>query len=119
MSVPVGLAELGQAIARHDYCFVITVSPTHDAHGPRPRVVATRVAVEGDELVVEAGRSTVANVGVHPDLTLCFPPRSADEMSLLVDGRAVAVGDTTVRIAPVSAVRHRAAPGVDAARGGA
>ena len=91
-----------------------TLEVTVNGEG-RPHVVSVSVALEDGELVTGAGRTTAANVGGRPDVTLLWPP-SAEGYSLIVDGPAV-VRDSSagavVAVAPNRAVLHRTvtAPG--------
>lgn len=111
MSIPVDLAELGKAVAEHDFAYLVTISADGAAHlvAVRPVVTADRVRVTG------LGRSTVGNAAARPIVTLAWPPRGPDGYSLIVDGRAETDGllgedGGEVTVVPSRAVLHRSAP---------
>jgi hypothetical protein len=104
MSISVGLDELAARIAeRRGGAFLVTVGAGGTAH-----VASVRPEWQGECLVVPSGRTSRANVDVHPAVTLLWPGDADDEYALLVDGPADATPDgLTVR--PASAVLHRRA----------
>lgn len=111
MSIAVELRDLAGRIEEYGpVAFVVTV-------GERgPHVVSTQVSVEGSALVTGAGRTTSANAGARPRVTLMWPPVAAKpDYCLLVDGDATVVegageaGEATLRVAPDRAVLHRMA----------
>jgi hypothetical protein len=113
MSVKVELGELATTLADFDIAYLVTVSDEGRSH-----VLSVWAEPTDDGLVVDGvGRHTQANAAAHPDVTLVFPPREAGGYTLLVDGRA-AVDDTTVTIAPATAILHRAAVAPDGRRVG-
>lgn len=61
--------------------------------------------MDGDRIIVGAGRTTVGNVASRPGVSLLWPPNGGD-YSLIVDGVAVVAGDHVV-IRPERAVLHR------------
>lgn len=80
----------------------------------RPHVVAVTVGWHGENLVADAGRTTTANVGLHPYVTLIWPARPGSGYSLIVDGRArLTDGDEPASLAidPRKAVLHRTPEG--------
>lgn len=111
MSIPVDLAELGKAVAEHDFAYLVTISADGGAH-----LVAVRPVVAGDRLRVSGlGRSTMTNASARPIVTLAWPPRDPDAYSLIVDGRAETdgvLGDDggELEVFPSRAVLHRPAP---------
>ena len=105
MSIPVALPELGQAMARYRFAYLLT-SPSQGA----PHATATAVTLEGGVLHIGGiGRRTRANIEREPAVALVWPPASSDEHSLIVDGTAAIEGEG-LRITPTRAVLHRSAP---------
>ena len=101
MSVPVPLDGLREQIASSGPdVFLLTVSG-----GPSPHATSASVRWDGDVLVVGAGRTTAANVGSSPAVTLLWPASGRD-YSLIVDGSGAVDGDV-VRITPERAILHR------------
>lgn len=116
MSVPVPLDQLRAAIAeRGASAYVLTVSD--DA---RPHVVHGPVWWEGDRLVAEVGKRSVANATARPSVSLLYPVRSADDYSLIVDGSAAPAPDGAPRllITPAKGVLHRPAPAAEPSTSG-
>ena len=105
MSIPVALPELGQAMARYRFAYLLT-SPGQGA----PHATATAVTLAGGMLhIAGVGRRTRANAEREPAVALVWPPQAADEYSLIVDGTAAIEGEG-LRITPTRAVLHRSAP---------
>lgn len=106
MSVPVDLVALGAEIARYgDVAFLVTAAP-----GARPHLVSVRVAFADGALTMTAGRTSRANVGVAPEVALCWPGEPGGEYCLLVDGTASADDAAeTVMVTPTRAILHRLA----------
>jgi hypothetical protein len=104
MSIPVTLDRLGETLTGFDAGFLLT---TGGAAGGRVKAVSAVPVLEGAVLRAAApGRGSLANVAANPVVTLLYPPRTAPDYSLLVDGTAVVEGDDVV-ITPTSAVLHR------------
>jgi hypothetical protein len=104
MSVPVSPEALRATAAEFgERAYLVTVNDQ-----ATPHVASVVVAMVGDALVCGAGKSTRANVGVHPTATLVWAPTNGGAYSLIVDGEATA-SDDGVTIAPTSAVLHRLA----------
>ena len=107
MSVPVSIERLREAMADfHRAPYFLTVS----ADG-RPHAVAVEVTWVGDALELSAGRTSAANGGDRPLVSIVWPPDDVGGYSLIVDGVAsLAPGADapTVRLAPTKAVLHRA-----------
>ncbi len=104
MSVKVELGELASTLADFDVAYLVTVSGEGRSH-----VLSVWAEPTDAGLVVEGvGRHTQANAAAHPDVTLVFPPLQQGGYTLLVDGRA-SVDDTTVTVAPTTAILHRPA----------
>jgi hypothetical protein len=108
VSIDVALDDLARVIAgRGPLAYLVTVG----AAGPR--VVSASVEVDGVDLVMAAGRHSLANVADRPSVTLLWPPDEGDPAhSLLVDGTARPdVDGTRIRVAPTSAILHRVRTG--------
>jgi hypothetical protein len=104
MSVKVELSELGEAMGRHDYAFLVCLGEE------RPHVLGVRPRLVGDRLRVHRiGATATRVVGEHGGVTLVFPPREAGGRSLLVDGTVAEIGDGELVVTPVGAVLHRPA----------
>jgi hypothetical protein len=141
VSVPVDLQALRDRLGEFgSRAFLVTVGDDG-----RPHVVSVHVGVDGDRLVVAAGRRTSANVAARPDVTLLWSapvgpggsiepgdagcgdptdsPGDLDDYGLIVDGAGELVDaddadpplPPVVAIRPTAAVLHRLA---DAAGGG-
>ena len=114
MSIPVALTALAERIEEYgDVAFLVTVGES-----AAPHVVGVRVAWEGDDLVVGAGRSTAANAGVHPSVTLLWPALPGSGYALIVDGPARTFDgrdEAALAITPTRAVLHRTPEGDPAA----
>jgi hypothetical protein len=132
MSVPVDLQVLRDRLGDFgSRAFLVTVGDDG-----RPHVVSVHVGVDGDLLVVAAGRRTTANVRARPDVTLLWaapisPGVSVDatdtgcgdatlepgdtvalgEYGLIVDGAGelIDADPPSVAIRPTAAVLHRLA----------
>ncbi|MDN5790981.1 MAG: hypothetical protein L0H25_08950, partial [Micrococcales bacterium] len=107
MSIPVDLAEVGKAAAEYDFAYLVTISDDASAH-----VVAVRAVVEDSVLrVAGLGRRSLANANARPQVTLVWPPRTAQQYSLISDGRATpGSAPGSITIVPSRAVKHRSAP---------
>jgi hypothetical protein len=107
VSVPVALEALHDRIGEYGRrAFLVTTDGEH------PHVVSVVVDLDGDRLVVEAGRRSSANVRAHPTVTLVWPPAAADgDYGLIVDGEGQpADGEQgPLAVAPTAAVLHRMA----------
>jgi hypothetical protein len=107
MSIGVELDELRQRITEFPgAAFLVTVSDDG-----RPHTVALRPRWDGDELVVDAGRSTASNAQARPLVALLWPPPNEGDYSLIVDGTVTGVEGGEVHVQPTRAVLHRPAPG--------
>ena len=72
--------------------------------------VAVKVSIDDGVVSCDAGNGSCANASARPNVSLLWPPATANDYSLIVDGRA-SVDGSTVRVVPSRAVRHRPAPG--------
>ncbi|TRW46111.1 pyridoxamine 5'-phosphate oxidase family protein [Georgenia yuyongxinii] len=111
MSIKVEIAQLGHAMAEHDFAYLL--SPGRE----RPHVVALVPRLVGGALVLDSpGRSALTLAASHPAVTLVFPPRAASGYTLIVDGVAELPegepGDGAgygLTVTPSSAILHRPA----------
>ena len=104
MSVPVALADLAEKIDSYGpVAYLVTTG-----EGGAPHVVSVAVALEGEELVAGAGRSTSRNAGVQPVVSLVWAGAPGADYCLIVDGTA-RVGDERIAVRPTRAVLHRLA----------
>ena len=112
MSVAIEIAALAERIDEFgEVAYLVSVGPEALSH-----VVSVRTRWEDDELVVGAGRQTMTNVSVRPDVALLWPASPGAPYALIVDGTArVRVEPTgaeaTLAIAPTAAVLHRTPEG--------
>ena len=115
MSIPVELPGLPEVMARYRFAYLLTSS----APGAAPHAVAVTPALEGGALAIQGiGRRTRENLLARPAVGLVWPPQSASDYSLIVDGQAAMAGDT-LRITPTRAVLNRPAPNPEPAAPGA
>jgi hypothetical protein len=112
VSVAVELADLRDRVAEHGpVAFLVTVGDDGSPHA-----VSTRVEMPDDAVVAACGRTTAANAGRRPDVTLLWPARPGADYCLIVDGTATVDADAgRLTLQPVRAVLHRMA---DAGDGG-
>lgn len=103
MSIPVPLDDLGAALARYPWGYLVTV-----ADDLRARFLAAPTRFVDGALVIDAGRTGRANAAARPQVTMVFPSPEPHEFSLIVDGDAV-VDESVVRVWPTWAVLHRPA----------
>ena len=108
MSIPVALEELAATLAGYPWGYLVTVGDDLRAHS-----LAVPTQWRDGALIMDAGRSTRANVAARPDVTMVFPHPRPGEYSLIVDGRAAeqvdATGRSLVVFTPSQAVLHRPA----------
>ena len=106
----VDFERLGDALADYPFAYLVTVDDDYRVH-------TVTVEPELRECVMAVGLiggRTRRNVEKHGDVTLLWPPSDPGGYSLIVDGRAEAIGavnakDDTValRVAPTRALLHR------------
>lgn len=108
MSIPVALDDLVAATEDYGWAYLVTVRA--DA---TPHIVAVTPAWTRDGARIEAGRGTLRNAAEHPTITLCFAPLEPGGYSLIVDGTATVVEESTLAFAPTGAVLHRPATAPD------
>ena len=108
VSVTVALDALRARVEEFgSIAFLLTVGES-----ARPHVVSVGVEWDADRLVAGAGRTTSANVGRRPTVSLLWAAPEAGEYALIVDGAAaIETRDETavVVIEPSRAVLHRVA----------
>ncbi len=105
MSIAVTIDDLPAAIhGQIGWCYLLTVT---DDSTPRVIAIAPHWS-PGGTLTADVGRGTAANLRARPNVTLVYPPVTAEGMSLIVDGVAE-VDDVTMSFAPSTAVMHRPA----------
>ncbi|CAN5215022.1 hypothetical protein BH24ACT1_BH24ACT1_09600 [soil metagenome] len=84
VSIPVEVAALaGHIEERGPTAYLVTVGAEH-----RPHVVAVTVRWRDGSLATSAGRTTMANVDLRPDVTLVWAAPPGSGYSLIVDGTA-------------------------------
>ena len=106
MSIPVALPELRAATERFAFAYLLTVSDDGRAHVV---AVVPEWAIDGGTLSIDdIGRRTAANATARPGLSLLWPPTSAADYTLIVDGDAL-VTDDVLTFTPTNAVLHRPA----------
>jgi hypothetical protein len=103
VSLQVRIDDLDGAMVSYPWAFVVTVNDDGRSHS-----IATQPRLANGRLVVDVGRSSLANVAARPEVTLLFPPASATNYSLIVDGVAEVEHDR-LAIEPTRAVLHRPA----------
>ena len=98
--------EGGEAMAETiGWCYLLTTSDEGQT-----RILAVRVDDLGGAMLRfgVGSKGTAANVAARSQVTLLFPPREAEGMSLIVDGTATVEGGVVSFVAR-SAVKHRSA----------
>jgi hypothetical protein len=106
MSIKVELSDLREIAAQQaPFAYLLTVSEDESAHA-----VAITPYIGETRITLDAGTRSCANATSRPKVSLLWPPMSADDYSLIVDGTA-SVDGSTLMITPERAVRHRPAPG--------
>lgn len=110
MSIPVDITKLADAVAAYRFAYLLSVGEDRQAHA-----VATQPQLaEGRFTLTGLGRRSRTNVHTQPAVTLLWPPRDADDYSLIIDGDAALDGEV-LTITPTRAVLHRPAPSPDPA----
>ncbi len=114
MSIPVDLAALGEALARHDVAYLLTSGDSR----PHVAQVAPRLDGGGRVIVVaEPGRTARRVVGGRPAVSLLLPPRDPGGYTLIVDGVGALDDQGALLVTPTRAVLHRASSGSGPASG--
>lgn len=103
MSIPVDLAALGDELRRRDTAYLLISGEV------RPHVVeAFPELVDGALVCDEPGRTARRVIGERPAVSILMPPREPGGYSLIVDGDATLDAEGRLRVAPTTAVLHRA-----------
>jgi hypothetical protein len=105
MSVAVSLEQLHVRAAEFgDRAYLTTVGAEGRAH-----VVSVRATVDGDRVLVRTGRTSSANMGIHPAVTLLWAAPADEPYCLIVDGNGLVLGgdEGEAEIWPTRAVLHR------------
>ena len=108
MSIPVALPELRAATERFAFAYLLTVSDNGRAH-----VVAVMpewASDDGTLSIGNLGRRTAANTTARPGLSLLWPPASAADYTLIVDGDALVTDDGLIFTPTNAVLHHPAAP---------
>jgi hypothetical protein len=106
MTIAVELSNLGDALARYRFAYLLTSS----APGAAPHAVAVSARLQDGALLIDGvGRRTRDNAQQRPAVGLVWPPAAESDYSLIVDGQAAVDGER-LRITPTRAVLHRPAP---------
>jgi hypothetical protein len=106
VSIAVELDELRARIEEFTTdAYLLTVSDDGRAHSG-----AVPVQWDDDELVVPAGRTSVANARARSLVALLWPPNERGQYSLIVDAVAARADHGAVHLRPTRAVLHRPAP---------
>lgn len=76
----------------------------------RPHAVAVSVSWDGDQLLLSAGKRSLANVAARKHVSVLWAAPSADDYSLIIDGEGEVSGSgehAQVRITITRAVLHK------------
>ncbi len=111
MSVKVDLAELADHVTQRSAGYLVTTGPDG-----RPHTTQVIFTIDGQTLRAPAGRKTCRNIAAQPLVALLWPPGSAGDYNLIVDGTATAVdldedGKGWAEIEATHAILHRNALG--------
>lgn len=102
MSIPVKLENLEDAMTQYRFAYLMTSSD----QGPPHAVQVAATLQNGALRVDDIGNHTHKNLLARPAVSLLWPPQSAEDYSLIVDGQAAMAGET-LQITPTRAVLHR------------
>jgi len=107
MSIKVELADLAEHVSPRGAGYLVTTGPDGRAH-----TTQVRFELSGITLRAKAGRKTVRNIQAQPLVALLWPPESADDFNLIIDGTASAVdindeGLGFAQIEATHAILHR------------
>lgn len=103
MSIPVGIAELPEALGGYPWGYFTTVGDDGRAH-----LLAVPTDWRDGALHLQAGKGSRANATARPHVTIAFPGADGTGYSLIVDGVAEVRGEW-VAVTPTWAVLHRPA----------
>ena len=111
MSVKVDLADIADHVTERGAGFLVTTGPDG-----RPHTTQVIFEIDGQKLRAPTGRKTSRNVAAQPLVALLWPPKTAGDYSLIVDGTASVVdlddeGKGWAEIEATHAILHRNAEG--------
>jgi len=111
MSIKVELADLADHVTNRGAGYLVTTGPDG-----RPHTTQVLFELDGIMLRAEAGRKTIRNIEAQPLVALLWPPASADDYNLIIDGTAsvVDINDQGLGYASIEAthaILHRNAEG--------
>ena len=86
MSIKVELADLAEHVATRGAGYLVTTGPDG-----RPHTTQVVFDLDGVTLRAPAGRKTIRNIKAQPLVALLWPPASADDYNLIIDGTATIV----------------------------
>ena len=86
MSIKVELADLAEHVTSRGAGYLVTTGPDG-----RPHTTQVLFGLDGVTLRAEAGRKTIRNIQAQPLVALLWPPASADDYNLIIDGTAAIV----------------------------
>lgn len=83
MSIKVDLADLAEHVGGRGAGYLVTTGVDG-----RPHTTQVIFELDGLTLRAPAGRKTVRNIEAQPLVALLWPPASADDYNLIIDGTA-------------------------------
>ena len=83
MSIKVELADLEEHVRSRRAGYLVT-----SGVDGRPHTTQVLFEVDGQTLRAPAGRKTIRNIEAQPLVALLWPPQSADDYNLIIDGTA-------------------------------
>jgi len=105
VSIEIPADEVAGAIERYAVAYLLTLG-----NRPRPHVAAVSASVTGGVVRVRGvGKTALADIAGHEEITLLWAPAEPAGYSLILDGTATVVGDR-IDVVPRRAVLHRPAP---------
>lgn len=104
--MPVALDELGRRVEEFGPVPFLITTGADVSH-----VVSTAVTFDGERFELTAGRTSRANIEIHPAVTLLWPGNGGP-YGLIVDGVPRTDGERVV-VEPIRAVLHRLADASD------
>ena len=86
MSIKVELGDLAEHVGPRGAGYLVSTGPDG-----RPHTTQVHFELDGTTLRAPAGRKTVRNIEAQPLVALLWPPASADDYNLIIDGTATVV----------------------------
>ena len=107
MSIKVEVGDIAQHVNARGAGYLVTTGTDG-----RPHTTQVLFDLEGQTLRAPAGRKTIRNIQAQPLVALLWPPASADDYNLIIDGTAevVDVNDDGLGYASITAthaILHR------------